>query len=162
MNERSYNGSTVSRIITEKNMIMTRYHSYFTWLLLVGLWSCQKTEYVQPVPGQPLIGTWQYVERGYSPGSGYIIEAIPSKPVQTISFAAQRSVSTVNVTDNSFTAARTYRVDSTGNNSAKLVLFDDKRQELAYSPMRIQIKSDTLELVPSCVEGCHFLFVRLR
>ena len=138
--------------------------SWFAGLLTISLWACQQEEYVQPIAGQPLVGSWQYVERGYSPGSGYVTEAIPLKPVQTIDFTAQQSVSTVNMGnefDNSLTAARTYRVDSTGNHSAKLVLFDEKRQELAY-PMSIRITGDTLRLMPPCIEGCHFLFVRLR
>lgn len=107
-----------------------------------------------------MIGTWQYVERGYSPGSGYIIDKIPPKPLQTISFTAQNTVSTANVSDGTFTAARTYRVDSAGLGTT-LLLFDAKQQELAY-PMAIRLEKDMLRLVPPCIEGCHFLFVRLQ
>ena len=149
-------GSSVKNSI----MIRTCRFTCFFLLIFVSSWSCRDSDYIHPVAGRPLVGTWLYVERGYSPGAGYIIEKISSNPTQIIRFTAQNTVSTANLSDTAFTAARTYRVDSTGS-GARLVLFDEKQQQLPFS-MTIRIENDTLRLSPSCFEGCHFLFVRLR
>ena len=141
-------------------MIRKCWFFLFPVLTVAGLWACRKEAPVQPAAGLPLVGTWQYLERGYSPGSGYVIDQIPLNPAQTVNFTAQHTVSTVSVTDGTFTAARTYRIDSAGSGNT-LLLFDANQQELA-SPMEIRLEKDTLRLVPPCLEGCHFLFVRLK
>lgn len=128
------------------------------WLLLSAL-SCQPTQ--EPIaPGEGIIGSWQYVERGYSPGDRYITEKIPLTPAQRIDFTAERTVRPVTMSDGSFQSARTYRIDSTLY-GPRISLFDSAGKTVGTS-MTVDIRNDTLRLSPSCFEGCHFAFVRLR
>lgn len=127
-------------------------------LTLIGL-SCQ-TAQTPVVPGDGLVGSWQYVERGYSPGAGYIVEQIPRNPVQRVDFLADSTVRVINSTDQLFATARTYRLDST-QYGGRLSLFDGEKVIVGL-PMAMGIRNDTLRLSPPCIEGCHFAFIRLR
>lgn len=142
---------------------MTPRYIHLIWLLLIGLFACESdnaVESVQAKAGHPLVGSWQYVEQGYSPGSGYIVEKIPATPAQTITFSAQYTVSTANLSNSTWANARTYRIDSTANQRTELVLLDEKQQAIG-PPMGIGLKNDSLRLTPPCIEGCHLLFIRL-
>jgi hypothetical protein len=125
---------------------------------VIGL-SCQRAQ-TPVVPGDGLVGSWQYVERGYSPGAGYIVEPISRNPVQRVDFLADSTIRLVNVGDQLFATARTYRVDST-QYGKRLSLFDGENM-LVGLPMTMGIRNDTLRLSPPCIEGCHHTFVRLR
>ncbi len=127
-------------------------------LTLIGI-SCQRAQ-TPVVPGDGLVGSWQYVERGYSPGAGYIIEPIPRNPVQRVDFLSDSTVRLVNIKDQLFATARTYRLDST-QRGKQLSLFDGEKTIIGF-PMSISIRNDTLRLSPPCIEGCHFAFVRLQ
>ncbi len=127
-------------------------------LTLIGV-SCQ-TAQTPVVTGDGLVGSWQYVERGYSPGAGYIVEPIPRNPVQRVDFLVDSTIRLVNVSDQLFATARTYRLEST-QRGKQLSLFDGEKAIVGY-PMTMSIRNDTLRLSPPCIEGCHFAFVRIR
>lgn len=127
-------------------------------LLLLEL-SCQ-TQQNLVTPGAGLIGSWQYVERGYSPGFGYIIEPIPKTPVQRVDFLPNSTIRTANISDQLFATVRTYRFDST--QYGRGVSLFDGQGKLVGSPMAVSIRNDTLRLSPPCIEGCHFAFIRIR
>ncbi len=129
------------------------------FLLLLIESSCQTApDIVQPGPG--LIGSWQYVERGYSPGAGYIVDQIPKTPVQRVDFLPNSTLRTANISDQLFARGRTYRLDST--QYGRSVLLFDGEGEIVGLSMTMRIRNDTLRLSPPCIEGCHFAFVRLR
>lgn len=128
------------------------------FLPLIGV-SCQ-TAQTPVVTGDGLVGSWQYVERGYSPGAGYIVESIPRNPVQRVDFLVDSTVRVSNSTDQLFATARTYRLDST-QRGKQLSLFNGENTIVGL-PMAMSIRNDTLRLSPPCIEGCHFAFVRLR
>lgn len=127
-------------------------------LTLIGV-SCQ-TAQTPVVTGDGLIGSWHYVERGYSPGAGYIVEPIPKTPVQQVDFLPDGTLRLVNTEDQLFATARTYRIDST-QRGKQLSLFNGEKAIVGL-PMTMRIRNDTLRLSPPCIEGCHFAFVRLR
>ncbi len=127
-------------------------------LTLIGV-SCQ-TAQTPVATGDGLIGSWHYVERGYSPGAGYIIEPIPKTPVQQVDFLPDGTLRLVNTEDQLFATARTYRIDST-QRGKQLSLFNGEKAIVGL-PMTMRIRNDTLRLYPPCIEGCHFAFVRLR
>lgn len=127
-------------------------------LTLIGI-ACQRAQ-TPVVPGDGLVGSWQYVERGYSPGAGYIVEPIPRNPVQRVDFLLDSTVRVINSTDQLFATARTYRLDST-QRGKQLSLFDGENAIVGFT-MAMNIRNDTLRLSPPCIEGCHFAFVRLR
>ncbi|PRY27760.1 hypothetical protein CLV58_13230 [Spirosoma oryzae] len=127
-------------------------------LTLIGV-SCQ-TAQTPVATGDRLIGSWHYVERGYSPGAGYIIEPIPKTPVQQVDFLPDGTLRLVNTEDQLFATARTYRIDST-QRGKQLSLFNGEKAIVGL-PMTMRIRNDTLRLSPRCIEGCHFAFVRLR
>ncbi|WP_288423477.1 hypothetical protein [uncultured Spirosoma sp.] len=127
-------------------------------LTLIGM-SCQ-TAQTPVVTGDGLIGSWQYVERGYSPGAGYIVEPIHKTPVQQVDFLPDGTLRLVNTEDQLFATARTYRIDSTQR--GKLLSLFNGEKAIVGLPMTMRIRNDTLRLSPPCIEGCHFAFVRLR
>lgn len=132
-------------------------------VVLLSALACQTAQDIVP-PGAGLVGSWQYVERGYSPGAGYIIDQIPRKPVQRIDFLSDSTVRTLNITDQFFSSARTYRIDSIqrGPSRAATVSLFDAAGKLLGLQMGVGIRNDTLRLSPPCFEGCHSAFVRLR
>lgn len=128
-------------------------------LVLLNAPACRPTKDLI-APGAGLIGSWQYVERGYSPGFGYIVDQIPKTPVQRIDFLPNSTVRTANISDQLFATARTYRFDSTQYGRG-VSLFDGEGK-IVGSSMAVSIRNDTLRLSPPCIEGCHYGFVRLR
>jgi len=128
-------------------------------VLLVIEFACQ-TAQTPVMTGDGLVGSWHYVERGYSPGAGYIVEPIPRNPVQRVDFLPDSTIRLVNTKDQLFATARTYRVDST-QRGKRLSLFDAENVIVGL-PMTMSIRNDTLRLAPPCIEGCHMAFVRLR
>ncbi|QJD78932.1 type 1 periplasmic-binding domain-containing protein [Spirosoma rhododendri] len=131
--------------------------------VLLNTLACQSTKDLI-APGAGLIGSWQYVERGYSPGAGYIVDQIPRKPIQRIDFLADNTVLTSKIDDQFFSSARTYRIDSLQRGAVRVAyvsLFDAAGKLLGLQ-MGVGIRNDTLRLSPPCIEGCHSAFVRLR
>jgi hypothetical protein len=128
-------------------------------LMLLSALACRTAQDIVS-PGAGLIGSWQYVERGYSPGAGYIVDQIPRKPVQRVDFLPENTVRTSNIDDQLFSSASTYRIDST-QFGPRISLFDSVKKPVGPA-MTISFEDDKLKIMPPCFEGCHYGFVRIR
>ncbi|MFD2569808.1 hypothetical protein ACFSUS_04135 [Spirosoma soli] len=133
--------------------------SFFSGMLLIGLWGCSQED-AQPTPNPSIVGSWLFVEYGYSPGAGYIVKKAPLIPPQAVSFTAQGEVATVNMGKSALAQARTYRIDST-RYGTYLIILDSTQRQIGYS-LFVSIRNDTLRLSPPCIEGCHSGYVRIR
>ncbi len=54
--------------------------STFVIVLMIGFWTCTRGDFVQPVADRSIVGSWLYMESGFSPGAGYIIRKVPLMP----------------------------------------------------------------------------------
>ncbi len=110
-------------------------------------------------------GSWLLFEHGYSPGAGYITEAVQPKPKQAIVFDDGRITSTVK----GFEDYKFYRVLEDTVTDTPFVAFyiidpDTQPDPLASNPptYSFQLKGDTLKLYfRYCFEGCHLAFRKL-
>ncbi|WP_155297187.1 hypothetical protein [Spirosoma aerolatum] len=132
-------------------------------LLLFCLTQCQLSEDIipddpiTPVAGQGLPGTWQWFERGYSPGAGYYIDQIPAKPAQTLTFSANGHLQVQGSGLINYQPFSQFRIDTTGSE----ILIRFLPSTANYSE-RIVLNGDTLRLYQSCYEGCHLGFLRIK
>ncbi|WP_020594658.1 lipocalin family protein [Spirosoma panaciterrae] len=133
------------------------------FLLLFLLTHCRLSEElipdnpITPVSGQGLPGTWQWFERGYSQGTGYYIDEVSSNPQQTIRFSADGHVQTSGSGLINYQSFSQFRLDTTSNGVYIYFL-----PSTANYSERITLNGDTLRLYPSCYEGCHLGFLRIR
>ncbi|MVM32999.1 hypothetical protein GO755_23360 [Spirosoma sp. HMF4905] len=130
-------------------------------MLLATLVNCHsdKTsdDSVTPVHGDGLPGTWLLAERGYSPGAGYIIDKIPSKPEQTLTFAADGHMQAQGDDLKAYQTFSQFRLDTTN----QMVLIHFAPNTTDYYE-RVYLRNDTLKLYQSCYEGCHLGFLRIK
>lgn len=128
--------------------------------LLFALLNCRSNDSdnsVKPIHGEALAGTWLLYERGYSPGSGYIIEKIPAKPEQTLTFTADGKLHAQGDGLKYYQSFSQFRLDTL--NTAVRIHYSPS--ETNYSE-GVYLKNDTLKLYQPCIEGCHSGFVRIK
>ena len=129
--------------------------------LLVTLMNCHSDnspdDSITPVHGQGLPGTWQLFERGYSPGAGYIIDKIPSKPEQSLTFTADGHMQAMGDGLSAYQAYSQFRLDTV--NQMVRINFTPSTSQYAE---RVYLSNDTLRLYQSCYEGCHLGFLRIK
>ena len=125
--------------------------------------SCEENENAEA--STPLTGKWQVYERGYSPGAGYITEAVPAQPEQTITF------STNNRFSSNISGIKTYEYYRilTDESSQQEILalykadpgiapIDQDEIEHSYT---IEFTDNKLKLYFRwCFEGCHIGLVK--
>lgn len=111
--------------------------------------------------GSGIEGTWRLYERGGSSGSGYYIYPVPTQPLQSISFSKKGDANTRGDQLNGIFAFPFYRVE-TVQNELKIKFLNSKKEESATGYMSLEIVEDTMHIRPSCFEGCHYSFVRIR
>lgn len=111
--------------------------------------------------GSTIVGTWRLYEQGYSPGSGYYVNSIPVLPLQSLTFGRNGEVSKQGDQLSGIFAFPYYRV-TTSQNELRLKFLNRNKDETATSDMSLRIVGDTMQLRPSCREGCHYSFVRTR
>lgn len=126
--------------------------------------SCEENE--NPEASIPLLtGRWQVYERGYSPGAGYITEAVPARPEQTITFSANNRF-TSNISG--IKTYEYYRILTDESNQQQiLALFKEDPGSAAINQDEIE-HSYTIELNDNklklyfrwCFEGCHIGLVK--
>ncbi|GAB2599870.1 hypothetical protein [Spirosoma areae] len=127
--------------------------------ILLGLLNCRSDDSIKPVHGEGLAGTWLLYETGYSPGAGYIVDKIPSKPAQTLTFTADGQVRAQGDQLKSYQSYTSFRTDTTN----KIVQIHFSPNVSGYAGSQwITLKNDTLTLHPPCIEGCHSAFVRVE
>ncbi|MBC3787759.1 hypothetical protein [Spirosoma utsteinense] len=137
---------------------MNTYRVLLIGLLLVGL-SCRHGEPTPGVGSTRLIGTRLLFETGNSPGFGYFITPIPPTPPQTITFTTDGGLKVQGDALGYYQRIQAYRFDST-QYGLRLSLFTDSNSQPIYNGF--QLHGDTLRLIPTCYEGCHYEFLRNR
>lgn len=143
------------RVIGRKRKLMNR------WLiilpLLLTLINCHSDDSIKLIHGSGLPGTWQLFERGYSPGAGYIIDRISSKPAQSVTFTADGHLQAQGDNLKIYQAFSQFRLDTM--NQTALIYFAPSTTKYAE---RIYLRNDTLKLYQPCFEGCHLGFIRIK
>ncbi len=127
-------------------------------LLLFLLLGCSKND-LSP-EAQNIVGTWRLHEIGYSPGSGYYTNSVPERPLQSLTFTEKGQLSKEGENLNGMFKAPHYRVNPTQKDWE--IEFLDKKKDKSGAIAKFYIKGDTLTVVPPCIEGCHYAFVRIR
>ncbi|GAB4021137.1 hypothetical protein GCM10028808_65050 [Spirosoma migulaei] len=131
------------------------------WLIILTLLAilinCHSDDSIIPIQGSGLPGTWQLFERGYSPGAGYIIDKIPSKPEQYVTFTADGHLQAQGDNLKTYQAFSRFRLDSL--NQMIRIRFIPSASEYTE---QVYLSSDTLRLYQSCFEGCHLGFLRIK
>lgn len=126
--------------------------------------SCEENENMESVT--PLLtGKWQVYERGYSPGAGYITEAVPARPEQTITFSPNNRFSSNISGIKSYEYYRILKDES--NQQEILALFKAdpgnapvNQDEIEHS-YTIEFTDNKLKLsFRWCFEGCHIGLVK--
>lgn len=121
------------------------------------LLNCQSNESIKPIHGQGLAGTWLLYESGYSPGAGYIVDKVPSKPQQTLTFTSDGHLQVQGDLLKNYQSFTQFRLDSVKQSI-----------RLYYTPSisnyseAIYLNNDTLKLYQPCIEGCHLGFLRVQ
>ncbi len=107
-----------------------------------------------------LIGSWQVYERGYSPGSGYIVDGIPDDPAQILTFKSDNQFSSNYAGLEDFTY---YLIIPDGTGGYILALYknildmkDNHDINTLTHSYNIQIEDGNVKLYfRYCIEGCH-------
>jgi len=110
--------------------------------------------------GSSIEGTWRLYERGYSPGSGYNVEAVPAKPLQSLTFSDKGELIKQGDRLDSFFGSPYYRVDST-QTGLRLQLLKSQKDTSGLSA-ELRIDGNRMRISPPCFEGCHYGFVRIN
>jgi hypothetical protein len=111
---------------------------------------------------QPALqGIWLLTERGYSPGSGYIVEPVPPLPAQTITISGRNTFSS---NMQGFEDFKFYEIVADNSETPSLNLYiDDPEAEVRkveiHNAFRIVLNGSDLKLMQiGCFEGCHLGF----
>lgn len=129
-------------------------------LLIVFFMASCSSENLGP-GGSTIVGTWRLYEQGYSPGSGYYVDSIPALPLQSLTFRKNGEVSKQGDQISGIFTFPCYRV-ITSQDKLRLKFLNSNKDEAATSDMSLRIVGDTMQIRPSCREGCHYGFVRTR
>jgi hypothetical protein len=110
--------------------------------------------------GSSIEGTWRLYEWGYSPGSGYNVEAVPAKPLQSLTFSDKGELIKQGDRLNGVFGSPYYRVDST-QTGLQLQLLKSQKDTSGFSAA-LRIDGNLMRISPPCTEGCHYSFVRIH
>ncbi len=113
-----------------------------------------------PQNNSGLVGTWQLYEYGWSPGSGYFVDEVPSVPAQTITFGSSGTVQTTGEQFKGFDSDQ-YRVVQDSIQLKDYVEFTKSNGD-TFIMYITQLTADSLTLDPPCIEGCHYGFTRVQ
>ncbi|HKZ37639.1 MAG TPA: hypothetical protein VJ184_08325 [Chryseolinea sp.] len=127
--------------------------------LIIVFYSCDEKD---DNPTIQLTGSWLLYERGYSPGGGYITEAVSSEPAQVLIFETERMSSTVN----GFESFKFYEIlTDTATQTEFVALYKNRpsiQNDESSPTYSFDITGDTLKLYfRYCIEGCHLAFRRI-
>jgi hypothetical protein len=132
--------------------------------LIIALSSCDEKDDNPTIESTgELTGSWLLYERGYSPGAGYIVEAVPPTPRQVLIFEEEEMSSSVSGLED----FKIYEVSTdTVTQTEFVALYKNSPplQDDAASPTYLfDISGDTLKLYfRYCIEGCHLAFRRIN
>jgi hypothetical protein len=128
-------------------------------LILVSQASCSQ-EKLGP-GGSTIEGTWRLYERGSSPGSGYYVETISPIPLQSLTFTKKGEVYRQGDLKGPFPFTSPYYRVVTLLGDLKIQFINSKKEE-STDYLGLRIVGDTMRITPSCFEGCHYGFARVR
>lgn len=111
--------------------------------------------------GSSIEGTWRLYERGYSPGYGYYVDTIPATPLQSLTFTKKGEVHRQGDLNGPFDFTLPYYRVTASQTDLKIQFLNSKKEESTNS-LGLRILGDTMRITPTCFEGCHYGFVRLR
>jgi hypothetical protein len=112
--------------------------------------------------GTSIEGTWRLYERGYSPGSGYYVDTISAIPLQSLTFTKKGEVHTQgDQLKGPFAFTSPYYRVTTVQNNLKIQFLNSKKED-SNNYLGLRISGDTMRITPSCIEGCHYGFVRIQ
>lgn len=119
------------------------------------LFACEDKDYSPEGNSGLTTGTWLLVERGYSPGFGYITEPVGAIPPQTLTFQSDGQMTS---TMNGQQKFKYYFVDQ----DQQLLAFFENDPGIAPDPstfttsFNYSFDGNTLMLYfQYCIEGCH-------
>ncbi len=136
---------------------------FWSFLWIFGLGSCHQDEGCCDYLDQEYFGKWLLVERGYSPGAGYITEPIaPQAGLFIEMLPGGRFNSNIEgLKDRHFYAI----LDNPQDDRPVLALFKDQQEftdDLDQLEHSYNAANDDNELTLSfrfCIEGCHLKFI---
>lgn len=136
-------------------------NTYFLLILILYVGACDSRDENFEVDQPGLQGTWLLTERGYSPGSGYIVEPVSPNPAQTVTFTGQKTFSS-NV--QGFAHFRFYVILKDASDVSKLHLYVEDPELVehntpAFNTFFIELADGNLKIMQvGCIEGCHLGF----
>lgn len=123
------------------------------------LFSCREDSGFLKNGDHEIAGTWLNVEKGYSPGAGYVTEEVPENPALTIRLERDLRVSS---NMEAFSKFRFYRLSS---DSSRIVFYEADPGPVTpdFSGVQntygIEWAGSMLKLsYRGCIEGCHLGF----
>ena len=133
-----------------------RYFPIYLALAFAFLLGCNPEGRKDESAAPNIIGSWQLFERGYSPGDRYVVEEVPSDPVQLIRFNEDSTL-----TSNTDAYRAFNRFQLVGENGSRvLVLHSASGESRSYA---MSASEEKLELrAHGCIEGCHEAFRRVN
>jgi hypothetical protein len=139
------------------------------WIVVLSamLFTCEEEGKLccGPSNDDSVTGTWLLYERGYSPGTEYIIDKVPPLPAQTITFDASGSMTT---TMSDLKAYQYYEKYYDQTVEAEVIAFFEGKpmvrpdlQDVQHSYNVTFDENGNMKLgFRYCYEGCHFGFKR--
>lgn len=130
-------------------------------LMLGVLFSCEEKDCCVLGEGEAnvLTGTWLLVERGYSPGAGYVIEPVSPSPAQTLTFKSNGQMTSTleGMSDYKF-----YFIEDNPEPEQRIVAFYKRFPGGSPGPStftmsyHFSFEGNNLKLYfRYCIEGCH-------
>lgn len=142
-----------------------------TLLIILSLLASCSTVLPESSAYKAVAGTWRLYESGNNPSGGfdYVVKSVSASSSQTIKLKANGRFKADGYDPlfvSLYTPIRAYRVEkiATDTHIYSFIYRDKRRGKGQYSEVRqgLILKNDTLRLNPSCVEGCHFSFVKVK
>lgn len=132
--------------------------------LIIVLYGCDEKDNSPIIQSTgELTGWWLLYETGYSPGVGYIVEAVSPKPPQVLVFEEEEMSSSINELED----FKFYKVSTdTVTQTEFVALYKNKptlQNDESSPTYSFLITGDTLKLYfRYCYEGCHLGFKRIN
>ncbi len=141
-------------------------HVFVSLVLCLTIFSCDTKEIAREPSFEndgELTGTWGVFESGYSPGAGYIVEPVPSSPLQYLSFKPNG-----NAFQSNFHGLENFKfyliIDDPDSEEDILALYhqlpehpeNEEIMNLQHSYIIHPVEDGKVELwYRFCIEGCH-------
>lgn len=131
------------------------------WLivLVLALLSCSQDDVPKNKSGSGIVGRWRLFRIDGSTGASSFTTPIPAKPLQALTFTNQGRVSKEGTQLGDYYDRPFYRVDS--SKAFRQLWFLASEKDTTGFVVGLSIRGDTMNIIPSCFEGCGASFVRI-